>query len=654
MRNPDQPIHDYLHPAQECDLVMKGGITSGVVYPPAVLGLAPTYRFRSIGGTSAGAIAAAATAAAEYGRETGGFTRLEAVSRELAEPGMLRNLFQPAPETKPVMDTLFALMESWKKSSRGRPLRLTGALTRALVQNTPGAFAPGAAAGVGLSLLLTFLTGGALNPASLAAAAATGWLGGLTAGAARLGRVLFNDLPQQSYFGLCPGHNPNGDPNVRVLTDWLCMTINRLAGRGPADAPLTFADLASKTHSAQAAGIELRLVTTNLSQSCPYVIPFAEKGLLVRDEDMQALFPEPIVMYLKQHAGTSERVSLEQLPGYAWLPPGNALPVAFGMRLSLSFPLLISAVPIYTVKRSAFARRQSNAPLVLQEADLQINWFSDGGICSNFPIHFFDAWLPTRPTFGINLVSREKPMFMVGDETRVSTSYQSASDLPIDGDEPDMAPEGVLGAGAAAEDTMAEHEMKQPWVRDVYLPRANAPLTRDWQRVESMPGFVQAIFGAAQNYRDTTQSLLPSYRDRIVNVYFNPEEGGLNLAMDAKTIADIQAKGVAAAATIKQEFNFAHHQWVRSVVLTGLVERQLYALSGNIIEIRLKELFAAQLAAQAPGQESFPYKRSPAWTAQAPSRIYALVDLVKTETPQDLTEQRPPQPEAVLRVTPEF
>ena len=76
---------DFLHPTDECDLVMKGGITSGIVYPPVVLKLAAkdpnplsdphrpegrSYRFRNIGGTSAGAIAAAVTAAAEYGRET--------------------------------------------------------------------------------------------------------------------------------------------------------------------------------------------------------------------------------------------------------------------------------------------------------------------------------------------------------------------------------------------------------------------------------------------------------------------------------------------------------------------------------------------------------------------------------------------------------
>ena len=50
----------------ECDIVMTGGITSGVVCPLAVVELSKTYRSRNIGGTSAGAIA---TAAAELGRD---------------------------------------------------------------------------------------------------------------------------------------------------------------------------------------------------------------------------------------------------------------------------------------------------------------------------------------------------------------------------------------------------------------------------------------------------------------------------------------------------------------------------------------------------------------------------------------------------------
>ena len=61
---PDAPQSDpFANPAKKCDIVMKGGITSGIVYPSAVCKLAEVYRFVNVGGTSAGAIGAAATAA---------------------------------------------------------------------------------------------------------------------------------------------------------------------------------------------------------------------------------------------------------------------------------------------------------------------------------------------------------------------------------------------------------------------------------------------------------------------------------------------------------------------------------------------------------------------------------------------------------------
>jgi hypothetical protein len=75
--------------AQEaCDLVMKGGITSGVIYPKLIHQLSQRYRFKNIGGTSAGAIAAGACAAAEYGRQngrTGAFERLKELPEELGQ-----------------------------------------------------------------------------------------------------------------------------------------------------------------------------------------------------------------------------------------------------------------------------------------------------------------------------------------------------------------------------------------------------------------------------------------------------------------------------------------------------------------------------------------------------------------------------------------
>jgi hypothetical protein len=89
----------------ECDLVLKGGITSGLVYPYALLELAKAYRFRSIGGASAGGIAAAFAAAAEYARtvrgDPGGFDRLRRWCDKL--PEILPTLFQPRPPFRSVM-----------------------------------------------------------------------------------------------------------------------------------------------------------------------------------------------------------------------------------------------------------------------------------------------------------------------------------------------------------------------------------------------------------------------------------------------------------------------------------------------------------------------------------------------------------------------
>jgi len=107
---------DYSAAALECDIVMKGGITSGVVYPHAVCELAQTYRFKSIGGTSAGAIAAAATAAAELGRAEGGFNELARLPAWIGSGRNLLDLFQPQRSTR----RLYAVVRS---AASGGPLR---------------------------------------------------------------------------------------------------------------------------------------------------------------------------------------------------------------------------------------------------------------------------------------------------------------------------------------------------------------------------------------------------------------------------------------------------------------------------------------------------------------------------------------------------
>ena len=78
---------------------MKGGTTSGIIYPKLIVELSREYRFRQIGGTSAGAIAATMTAAAQAGqlKEKPGkpgraFDGLSSIPEELARD--LAHLFR--------------------------------------------------------------------------------------------------------------------------------------------------------------------------------------------------------------------------------------------------------------------------------------------------------------------------------------------------------------------------------------------------------------------------------------------------------------------------------------------------------------------------------------------------------------------------------
>src|SRR5690349_10756728 len=108
-------------PPYECDVIMKGGITSGVIYPRAVCELANTYRIRFVGGSSAGAIAAAGAAAAELGRATGGFEVLERLPHDITEPSaaggsVLQQLFQPTRDARELYRVLMAGMGKSNKA----------------------------------------------------------------------------------------------------------------------------------------------------------------------------------------------------------------------------------------------------------------------------------------------------------------------------------------------------------------------------------------------------------------------------------------------------------------------------------------------------------------------------------------------------------
>ena len=408
-------------PQPECDLILKGGIASGVVFPSAVAELARHYRFRSVGGTSAGAIAAVVAAAAEYGRRRSmpkgsasaspaysGFDRIDGLAAELGQAvngrSRIVSLFQPSKAVAPLFRIALGLQSSAPSGTAGRGgwpwyVKLTSAVfTEFCVVWIVGLV-------IATVVAAWLLARPIWIPADLVGAAAA-WIGlgiviPLVVTIARLAWLVVKALPEIRY-GMCSGtRQPDGKTDG--LIEWMHGLVQEVAGRPPTR-PLTFGQLWTLGESETAASttakrqIELVLITSNLTQGLSHRLPFIEKSgrqpLYFCKSELMELLPADVVDWMVEHPN-GDKLPIPQDRGEELhrLPAPADLPVVFGARISLSFPILLQAVPLYMVARPGTAVVRC--------------WFSDGGITSNFPIHLFDSPLPSRPTFCIDLAPRQ-------------------------------------------------------------------------------------------------------------------------------------------------------------------------------------------------------------------------------------------------------
>jgi hypothetical protein len=630
-RQDDPRQHDYSHPERECDIVMKGGITSGVVYPHAVCELAKTYRLVNVGGTSAGAIAAAAAGAAELGRAAGGYTKLAGLPYWLATGTNLFSLFQPQPKTRRLFSILVASLGRGAKVRRIALALLRGYWLLALA---------GAALGLATIVLAAALAAGAGLVLSVVAGtlvAAVGAVVGVLVG-------VYRDLLRipANFFGLCSGLGGDAPP---ALTPWLADLLDDLAGRSPDGAPLTFGDL-------EAGGVRLELMTTNLTQRRPLRLPWARPEVYFFDPaQFRRLLPERVVAHLESHPPPppSEREAAEWdllcalLEPLRPLPAPADLPVVLGARLSLSFPLLLSALPLWAIDWSRTHNQETiaewrrwrrehpdaavadpGAPSARPQAE--ICWFSDGGISSNFPIHFFDAPLPRRPTFAINLRGFHPDHPQSADETQ-----------------------------------------------NVYLPeRSGAGLLEWWYRFPEdsrgrLQAFVEGIVRTMQNRVDEAQMRVPGYRDRVVHVSTSSLEGGMNLNMPAPVLAALTARGREAARRLVSRFarppqnpadlSWDSHRWTRyrsSLTAIAQLVDQFKTVYEAAPEVSGDRTYAA-LVARAPGDppRAYPFERAGQRTlAEAvTASVIAAAEVSEAAAPEDVAEGAP-QPQPVARIVP--
>jgi len=527
-----------ISPSKKCDIVMKGGITSGIVYPKAVTRLAQEYSFQSIGGTSAGAIAAAVTAAAEYRRRKGTdvFPEVDKIPGWLGEDAAsgggsnLFHLFQPQKSMSGLYRVAAAFLgyKGWRFW-----LRLAAAVgLDALL---------GAAPGLAVIALLRgshLIAGGILGGVIASAGLVLGAAGGVVLKAVRLPR---------NRFGLCTGYTEPSPGKPDSLTEWLNNKINTLAGH-LAETPLTFGNLDD-------AGVTLKVISTCLTLGRPYAMPFETNEFYFSPAEMRLYFPEPVVDWMEQHPGTSTgHHEPVDTTGLVRFPDARDLPVIVPTRFSLSFPLLFCAVPLYAVD---WTRRRMAADEPIPQKRVagdaighkeprrpEVVWFSDGGICSNFPLHLFDSALPRWPTFGLNL-----------RETRADREYKSLKD-------------------------------------HVWMPGSNrGGIAQEWKRWSGTScatvSFVTSIVDAARNWMDTLQTMVPGYRDRIAHIYLNPEHGGLNLNMPCKTVNEVSKYGSQAASRLADRFlrgidnqketpmTWDNQRWIRYRSTMGLVSEFL-------------------------------------------------------------------------------
>jgi predicted acylesterase/phospholipase RssA len=600
-------------PKKMCDLVMKGGVTSGVVYPKAITELSKEYQFASIGGTSAGAIAAAVAAAAEYARAGGklnAFAELNDLPDSLGKKSadgnsMLFHLFQ----AQPALSGVFGVaMAGLGKSGMRKWLATLWAALRAspfaaVLGMAPGLLASWVAWGVPTDGLRWF--GLALG----AVIAIVGMLLGLVLGIG----VEAAAIPKNGW-GICSGMTEGLSAKSPSLVPWLAAYLDKLAGKTMGE-PLTFGDL-------QQRAVKLQIITTNLTTGRPYTMPFDEHThFYFKSSELRKFFPDYVVRWMESNPGTrSSRDAKGEVAsgGLSVLPDAANLPVIVAVRMSLSFPFLFCPVPFYGVD-FGFGPKTSDGKHVPEPS-----LFVDGGMTSNFPLNLFDKPLPRWPTFGINL--REK------DDGR--------------------------------------------HFQDIYMACTNGGGLEEWwtrfdvaRGLGGLASYFSLLFDTSRNWRDNLQMNVPGYRDRVVHIGLNAQEGGMNLDMEKDVITRIAERGEKSGAAILSRYSpgaahpadpvcvvdLANQKWIRFRNFMELLEEVLLSIEKAVAYSGFGEATYEYLL-QESAELSYPMTGAQREYGQdLLRRLMELVPFVKeARAAENSFDTKVPKPEPDLKVTPHF
>jgi hypothetical protein len=158
------------------------------------------------------------------------------------------------------------------------------------------------------------------------------------------------------------------------------------------------------------------------------------------------------------------------------------------------------------------------------------------------------------------------------------------------------------------------------------------------------------VLDVMENWRDTMQSELPGFRDRVCQIHLAGDEGRLNLEMDADTIKDLTGRGHEAGIEIGRKFSWRRHLFTRYLTLMQMMERGLQDVD------RKFDGLDADLAAGMPGIDVYVEGHEPDWCREAERASSDLFLLASRwgSPPAKVGFNRgyEPRPTPAMRVTP--
>jgi hypothetical protein len=180
------------------------------------------------------------------------------------------------------------------------------------------------------------------------------------------------------------------------------------------------------------------------------------------------------------------------------------------------------------------------------------------------------------------------------------------------------------------------------------------PLAPRLREVDSLRTFVANIIDTMQNWRDSLQSELPGFRDRICQIRMRRGEGGLALNMPPALVEHLADLGAQAGERILEVFGedrWEAHRWIRYVTMASQLQGNLQKADGPFAE------FAPALAAGLPGVDFAVYRkgRGVEWCRSAGAATSDLLALAGTWGPGRLVDfcgSDLPAPIPVMRVVP--